>query len=48
MKEDDFIFKNISNQNYTNQYYYRKLQPIFDVLFNPDGTEPLEKLLYIH
>lgn len=44
LKEDDFIFKNTSNQNYTNQYYYRKLQPIFDVLFNPDGTEPLEKV----
>lgn len=44
LKEDDFIFKNTINQNYTNQYYYRKLQPIFDVLFNPDGTEPLEKV----
>ncbi|MCT7524459.1 site-specific integrase [Aliarcobacter cryaerophilus] len=44
LKEDDFIFKNTSNQNYTNQYYYRKLQPIFDVLFNPEGTEPLEKV----
>ena len=44
LKEDDFIFKNTSNQNYTNQYYYRKLQPIFDVLFNPYGTEPLEKV----
>ena len=44
LKEEDFIFKNTINQNYTNQYYYRKLQPIFDVLFNPDGTEPLEKV----
>ena len=44
MKEDDFIFKNTINQNYTNQYYYRKLQPIFDVLFNPEGTEALEKV----
>ena len=44
LKEDDFIFKNTSNQNYTNQYYYRKLQPIFDVLFNPEGTEALEKV----
>ena len=44
LKEDDFIFKNTINQNYTNQYYYRKLQPIFDVLFNPYGTEPLEKV----
>ena len=44
LKEDDFIFKNTINQNYTNQYYYRKLQPIFDVLFNPEGTEALEKV----
>ena len=42
LKEEDFIFKNTINQNYTNQYYYRKLQPIFDVLFNPEGTEALE------
>lgn len=44
LKEDDFIFKNTSNQDYTNQYYYRKLQPILDVLFNPEGTEALEKV----
>lgn len=42
--KDDFIFKNTSNQDYTNQYYYRKLQPIFNILFNPKGTEALNKV----
>lgn len=44
IKKDDYLFKNTKNQNYTNQYYYRKLQPIFDILFNPEGTEPLTKV----
>jgi site-specific recombinase XerD len=44
IKKDDFLFKNTENQNYTNQYYYRKLQPIFDILFNPEGIEPLNKV----
>lgn len=44
LKEDDYIFNYTGNQSYTNQYYYRKLQPIFDVLFNPKGTDPLEKV----
>jgi site-specific recombinase XerD len=44
IKKDDYLFKTTKNQNYTNQYYYRKLQPIFDVLFNPEGTEPLSKV----
>jgi integrase len=43
-KEDEYLFKNTQNQNYTNQYYYRKLQPIFDILFNPEGTDPLDKV----
>ena len=43
-KDDEYLFKNTHNQNYTNQYYYRKLQPIFDILFNPTGTEPLDKV----
>ena len=42
--EDEYLFKNTKNQNYTNQYYYRKLQPIFDILFNTKGTEPLDKV----
>ena len=42
--KDDFIFKNTGKQSYSNQYYYRKLQPIFDILFNPEGTEPLDKV----
>ena len=37
-------FSIIRVKNYTNQYYYRKLQPIFDILFNPEGTEPLDKV----
>lgn len=44
IKKDDYLFKTTKNQNYTNQYYYRKLQPIFDILFNPKGTEPLDKV----
>ncbi|WP_424686834.1 tyrosine-type recombinase/integrase [Halarcobacter ebronensis] len=44
IKKDDYLFKTTKNQNYTNQYYYRKLQPIFDILFNPEGTEPLNKV----
>lgn len=42
--KDEFIFKNTGKQSYSNQYYYRKLQPIFDILFNPEGTEPLNKV----
>lgn len=42
--KDEFIFKNTVKQSYSNQYYYRKLQPIFDILFNPEGTEPLNKV----
>ena len=42
--KDEFIFKNTGKQSYSNQYYYRKLQPIFDILFNPDGTETLKKV----
>ncbi|AXH15178.1 integrase [Malaciobacter mytili LMG 24559] len=44
IKKDDYLFKTTKNQNYTNQYYYRKLQPIFDILFNPEGIEPLNKV----
>ena len=33
-KDDDYIFQTTSNSNYTNQYYYRKLQPVFNGLFN--------------
>jgi site-specific recombinase XerD len=33
-KDDDYIFQATSNSNYTNQYYYRKLQPVFNKLFN--------------
>ncbi|NUW27137.1 site-specific integrase [Arcobacter butzleri] len=42
--KNDFIFKNTGKQSYSNQYYYRKLQPIFDILFNPEGTEVLNKV----
>ena len=42
--KDEFIFKNTGKQSYSNQYYYRKLQPIFDILFHPAGTEPLNKV----
>ena len=42
--KDDFIFKNTGKQSYSNQYYYRKLQPIFDILFNPEGTESLDRV----
>ena len=42
--KDEFIFKNTGKQSYSNQYYYRKLQPIFDILFNLEGTEPLNKV----
>lgn len=42
--KDDFLFKNTGKQSYSNQYYYRKLQPIFDILFNPEGTEPLNRV----
>lgn len=42
--KDDYIFKNTGKQSYSNQYYYRKLQPIFDILFNPEGTESLDKV----
>ena len=41
-KENDFLFQTTQIQNYTNQYYYRKLQPIFDELFN-DNIENLYK-----
>ncbi|MGJ0495143.1 tyrosine-type recombinase/integrase [Aliarcobacter cryaerophilus] len=44
IEKDDFLFKNTGKQSYSNQYYYRKLQPIFDILFNPDGTETLKKV----
>lgn len=44
IKKDNYLFKTTKNQNYTNQYYYRKLQPIFDILFNPEGTESLNKV----
>ncbi len=44
IEKDDFLFKNTGKQSYSNQYYYRKLQPIFDILFNPDGTETLNKV----
>ena len=33
-KADDFLFQTTKIENYMNQYYYRKLQPIFDELFN--------------
>ncbi len=33
-KDDDFLFQNTKTENYTHQYYYRILQPIFDELFN--------------
>lgn len=42
--KDEFVFKNTGKQSYSNQYYYRKLQPIFDILFNPCGTDPLNKV----
>jgi site-specific recombinase XerD len=42
--KDEYLFKNTGKQSYSNQYYYRKLQPIFDILFNPEGTEPLNKV----
>ena len=42
--KDEFIFKNTGKQSYSNQYYYRKLQPVFDILFNPEGTDPLNKV----
>jgi site-specific recombinase XerD len=28
------LFQTTRNSNYTNQYYYRRLQPIFEELFN--------------
>jgi site-specific recombinase XerD len=37
--ENDFIFQTTQIQNYTNQYYYRKLQPILDELFNNKVTD---------
>jgi len=43
-KRDDFLFLNTPNPNYMDQYYQRKLRPIFDVLFNPVGTKHLEKV----
>ncbi|RLA75800.1 MAG: site-specific integrase [Epsilonproteobacteria bacterium] len=43
-KDDEYLFKTTANQNYTNQYYYRKLQPIFNILFNPEETESLDKV----
>ncbi len=43
-KKDDFLFQNTSNPNYMNQYYYRKLKPIFDILFNHSATKHLEKV----
>lgn len=33
-KANDFLFQTTQIENYMNQYYYRKLQPIFDELFN--------------
>ncbi|WP_418180539.1 tyrosine-type recombinase/integrase [Aliarcobacter lanthieri] len=42
--KDGYIFKNTGKQSYSNQYYYRKLQPIFNILFNPEGTEALNKV----
>ena len=42
--KDDFLFQNTPNSNYMDQYYQRKLRPIFDVLFNPIGTKHLEKV----
>ncbi|MCT7482794.1 tyrosine-type recombinase/integrase [Aliarcobacter cryaerophilus] len=33
-EDDDFLFQNTKNESYTNQYYYRLLQPILDELFN--------------
>lgn len=42
--DDEFLFKNTEIQNYTNQYYYRKLQPIFDELFNSDDTSRQDKV----
>lgn len=44
IKKDTYLFKNTKNHNYTNQYYYRKLQPIFNILFNPEGTKKLERV----
>ena len=43
-KKDDFLFQNTPNSNYMEQYYQRKLRPIFDILFNPVGTKHLEKV----
>ncbi|MCT7555780.1 tyrosine-type recombinase/integrase [Aliarcobacter butzleri] len=43
-KKDDFLFQNTPNSNYMEQYYQRKLKPIFDILFNPIGTKHLEKV----
>lgn len=43
-KKDDFLFQNTSNPNYMNQYYHRKLKPIFDILFNHSATKHLEKV----
>ena len=34
ISNDKFLFQTTRNANYTNQYYYRKLQPVFDELFN--------------
>ena len=33
-KDNDFLFQTTKIENYMNQYYYRKLMPIFDELFN--------------
>lgn len=43
-KDDEYLFQNTTIQNYTNQYYYRKLQPVFDELFNNEDTSRQEKV----
>ncbi len=38
-QKNDYLFQNTQIQNYMNQYYYRKLQPTFDDLFNSKLNE---------
>ena len=43
-KENEFLFQTTKIQNYTNQYYYRKLQPVFDELFNNENIDRQHKV----
>lgn len=42
--DNEYVFQATYKPSYTNQYYYRKLQPIFDELFNDESTERNQKV----